>query len=48
MTPNETLSTVNALKGDRQDDYYKNTTTSNGRLVPPARASQSRPPSSKR
>jgi multiple sugar transport system substrate-binding protein len=27
MTPNETLSTVNALKGDRPDDYYKNAAT---------------------
>jgi multiple sugar transport system substrate-binding protein len=27
MTPNETLSTVNALKRDRRDDYYKNAVT---------------------
>jgi multiple sugar transport system substrate-binding protein len=27
MTPNETLSTVNALKRDRPDDYYKNAAT---------------------
>jgi multiple sugar transport system substrate-binding protein len=27
MTPNETLSTVNALKHERPDDYYKNTAT---------------------
>jgi multiple sugar transport system substrate-binding protein len=27
MTPNETLSTVNALKRDRQDDYYRNVAT---------------------
>ena len=27
MTPNETLSTVNALKRERPDDYYKNAAT---------------------
>jgi multiple sugar transport system substrate-binding protein len=27
MTPNETLSTVNALKLERPDDYYKNSAT---------------------
>jgi hypothetical protein len=27
MTPNYSLSTINALKNDRPDDYYENTAT---------------------
>ena len=33
MTPNKSLSIVNALKRERPEDYYKNTATSNGHWV---------------
>jgi multiple sugar transport system substrate-binding protein len=35
MTPNDTLSIVNALKHERPDDYYENPQRSSGRSVQP-------------